>query len=324
MHVDSLDLFNRYSRRKSTSSRFFFGPNTDEVLAAFEEHVSISAQPAKITTMNNPKDSVVVIIGADGMGQAIDSDIARKGGRLLYADVSKKILDEAIQLAHQVGLLAEGRFADVSDRNSLEALAHAARAIGRIRAVILTAGLLSVSATAKAIMDVNLVGAANVIDILAAYAGEGTSMVCIASMGGYKANISKDLECHLATAETGRLLDHPDLDLSTVTSRTAYTVSKRANHRRVQVSAHLCVSKGARMNSISPVVISTAAGNAEIEAGPEVKRLIKLSAMGRLGLPIEVPKVVTFRTGPKASFITGSNILVDGGAAPGLRWNNFR
>jgi len=105
---------------------------------------------------------------------------------------------------------------------------------------------------------------------------------------------------------------------------TAYTIAKRANHLRVQASARLWTSKGARLNSISSGVISTAAGNAEIEAGSEVKRLIERSAMGRRGLPTEVGKVVTFLTRPQASFITALDILVGGGAVSGLQWNNVR
>jgi NAD(P)-dependent dehydrogenase (short-subunit alcohol dehydrogenase family) len=183
---------------------------------------------------------------------------------------------------------------------------------------------LAVASTAKAILDVNLTGAAKVIDVFSAYAEEGTSIGCTASMGDYMADVSKDLKYHLATVETGRLLDHPDLDPSALNSGTAYAIAKRANHLRVQASARLWTSKGARLNSISPGVISTVAGNAEIEAEPEVKRLIELSAMGRPGLPTEVAKVVTFPTRPQASFDTGSDILVDGGAVSGLRWNNVR
>lgn len=80
--------------------------------------------------------------------------------------------------------------------------------------MILTTGLLPVCGTAKTILDVDLVGAANVVDVSAAYADEGPSIVCIASMGGYVANISKDLEYDLTSVETGRLLDGPDLDPS--------------------------------------------------------------------------------------------------------------
>lgn len=143
--------------------------------------------------------------------------------------------------------------------------------------MILTTGLLPVCGTAKTILDVNLVGAANVVDVSAAYADEGTSIVCIASMGGYGTDISKDLEYNLTTVETGRLLDDPDLHPSALDSGTSYMIAIRANYLRVQELAHLWAYKGARLDSISPGVISTEAENAQIEAEAEVKRLEALS-----------------------------------------------
>lgn len=232
-----------------------------------------------MTTLNNPTISVVVIIGAGGIGQAIGSEIAEKGMRLLYTDFSKEILSEAVRLAHQEGTLAESQLVDISSRDSMDDLAHVAQAIGKISAVILTAGLLPVFATAKAILEVKLVSTANVIVGFAAYAERGASMVCIASMGGHMAEISKDMEYHSATVAPRRLLDHSDRDPSALNSGKAYMIAKQTNHLRIQASAHLWASEGARLNSVSPSVIFTAAGNAEIEARPEVKRLIELSAM---------------------------------------------
>jgi hypothetical protein len=78
--------------------------------------------------------------------------------------------------------------------------------------VVLTAALSPASGTAKEILEVNLVGTAKVIEVFTAYAEEGTSMVCVASMAGSLASLSADLERHLAIAPTDLLLNHADLD----------------------------------------------------------------------------------------------------------------
>jgi meso-butanediol dehydrogenase/(S,S)-butanediol dehydrogenase/diacetyl reductase len=84
---------------------------------------------------------------------------------------------------------------------------------------------------------------------------------------------------------------------------------------RVQASARLWASRGARFNSISPGVISTLAGNLEMEmeSARGAKRIVELSALGRPGLPTEIGNVVAFLIGPDSSLITGTDILVDGG-----------
>jgi NAD(P)-dependent dehydrogenase (short-subunit alcohol dehydrogenase family) len=187
--------------------------------------------------------------------------------------------------------------------------------------VILTAALSPASGKAEEILDVNLVGTAKVIEVFAAYAEKGMSMVCVASMAGSIASLSNDLEEHLAVAETDQLLDHQDLDPGNMEPHTAYTIAKRANQLRVQASAHSWASRGARLNSVSPDVISTVAGNAEMESARGAKRIVELSALGRPDLPAEIGKVVIFLVKPDSSFITGTDILVDGGAVPGYRWS---
>jgi nucleoside-diphosphate-sugar epimerase len=105
--------------------------------------------------------------------------------------------------------------------------------------VVLTAALSPASSTAKEILEVNLVGTAKVIEVFAAYAEEGTSMVCVASMAGSLASLSTDRERHLAIADTDHLLNHTDLDASSLEPGAAYTIAKCANQLRVQASARL-------------------------------------------------------------------------------------
>jgi NAD(P)-dependent dehydrogenase (short-subunit alcohol dehydrogenase family) len=271
---------------------------------------------------NEPSKTVtIIIIGSGGIGHAVASSTSAKETMLLVADASWNTLDKAVYSLRQQGHEAEGHLVVICDRESLHKLAQAAQTIGTINAVVLTAALSPASGTSKQILRVNLVGTAKVIEVFAAYAEDGSLMVCIASMAGSLASLSTNLEQHLAIADTDHLLDHQDLDAATLEPHAAYTIAKRADQLRVQASAHLWASRGARLDSVSPGVISTVAGNLEMGSARGAKRIVELSALGKPGLPEEIGKVVAFFIGPHASFITGTDILVDGGAVAGYRWS---
>ena len=97
----------------------------------------------------------------------------------------------------------------------------------------------------------------------------------------------------------------------------AYAIAKRANQLRVKAAAGLWGQRGARINSISPGVISTAMGRAEASdtaTGEATSSLIAQSASKRMGTPTEIAAAAEFLLSSNASFITGTDLLVDGGA----------
>jgi NAD(P)-dependent dehydrogenase (short-subunit alcohol dehydrogenase family) len=213
---------------------------------------------------------------------------------------------------------------DVSDRGSVETLAEAAAAAGRVDAIIHTAGVSPVTATARQVYLVDLLGTAHVIDAFLAVASPGTSLICVASMAGHFAALPARLERHLATATAGRLLDHESIDLNSPDSGSAYVIAKRGNQLRVQAAARAWGGKGARLNTISPGVILTPMGRAELQgpAGALIRSMIDLSGARRTGTADDVAAAVAFLAGPQAAFITGTDILLDGGTVAAQRWNN--
>ena len=98
-------------------------------------------------------------------------------------------------------------------------------------------------------------------------------------------------------------------------------MSKRANHLRVQAAAVTWGDRGARINSISPGIILTPLARDEM-SGPGAagyQAMIDKSAAGRVGTPDEVATVAAFLLGPDAAFITGTDLLIDGGVIAALR-----
>lgn len=101
----------------------------------------------------------------------------------------------------------------------------------------------------------------------------------------------------IATGSVTGTLPHP--------GRGAYPVAKAALIMLCQTLAVEWAAAGVRVNVISPGLISTG-GNPKPHAGNVVP-------LGRCGLPGDVAGVAAFLAGPDASFITGQNIVVDGG-----------
>jgi NAD(P)-dependent dehydrogenase (short-subunit alcohol dehydrogenase family) len=73
--------------------------------------------------------------------------------------------------------------------------------------------------------------------------------------------------------------------------------------------------RGARINTINPGIIITPLAKDQLD-GPRregYRRMIEVSAARRAGMPDEVATVGALLTGPDGGFITGKDILTDGG-----------
>jgi NAD(P)-dependent dehydrogenase (short-subunit alcohol dehydrogenase family) len=83
----------------------------------------------------------------------------------------------------------------------------------------------------------------------------------------------------------------------------------------VKAEAVNWAKRGARVNTISPGIIMTPLANDELSGprGEGYRRMIDLSPVGRAGTPDEVGTVGALLMGPDGGFITGSDILMDGG-----------
>jgi hypothetical protein len=78
---------------------------------------------------------------------------------------------------------------------------------------------------------------------------------------------------------------------------------------------------GARVNSINPGIIATPMAQQEMssEGGPVYRAMIEKSATGRMGTPEDVASAAAFLLGPESSFMTGADLLIDGGVIAALR-----
>jgi NAD(P)-dependent dehydrogenase (short-subunit alcohol dehydrogenase family) len=263
---------------------------------------------------------VLVVVGVGGMGAAAARRLGA-GRTVVLADVNRPTVDAVAAGLVADGYLVEPHTVDVADAASVSALAEVAAQLGPVRTVVHTAGLSPVQAPAEAVLRVDLLGTALILDAFGAVITGGGAGVCIASMAGTMAALDAELERRLATTPAIELLALPEVAAVTDPG-AAYGLAKRGNQVRVKAAAGAWGLRGARINSISPGIIATPMGNAELEgpSGEMMRGMIQASATGRLGTPEDIAAAVDFLTGPHATFITGTDLLVDGGAVSGLTY----
>ena len=78
-------------------------------------------------------------------------------------------------------------------------------------------------------------------------------------------------------------------------------------------------ARGARIVSLSPGLIATPMGALEFAAQPAKRALLPLTPLQREGTMVEIADAVDFLVSDRASFITGTDLLVDGGIHAALR-----
>jgi NAD(P)-dependent dehydrogenase (short-subunit alcohol dehydrogenase family) len=268
------------------------------------------------------KSDVVVIIGSGGIGQAI----ARRQGCgkiILLADNKAGVLAEAATALSHASYNVETQLVDVTSRASVRALADRAAALGNVTQVINTAGLSPNMAPPAKVLAVDLYGVALVFDEFERVIAPGGCGIVISSMAGHMpAPLPADQEHALAHTPTEDLLALPFLQADAVRdSMQAYGIAKKANHLRVQAASLSWGDKGARVNSISPGIIATPLAQHEMasESGPIYRAMIEASPAKRMASADEVASVAAFLLGPEANFITGSDILMDGGVIAAMR-----
>jgi NAD(P)-dependent dehydrogenase (short-subunit alcohol dehydrogenase family) len=168
-----------------------------------------------------------------------------------------------------------------------------------------------------------LYGVALVLEEFGRVIAPGGAGLVISSMAGHMPPaFPAEMDKALAYTPADELLALPYLQPGAVPdSGTAYAISKRANHLRVQAAAVTWGERGARVNAISPGVILTPLAQHELDSpvGPVYRTFIEASAAKRMGTPDEVAAAAAFLMGPEAGFITGSDLLMDGGVIAALR-----
>lgn len=262
---------------------------------------------------------IAVLIGTGSIGVAIARRCAT-GRRLLLADYNETQLATVAKQLFGEGYEVDTRVVDVSDRGSVESLASYAASLGTVTRLVHAAGVSPTQAPPERIVAVDLFGTAYVLDAFGQVVGAGGSGVVIASQAGHMGTFPADLEHTLAYGTIEELHDLPAL-AEVDGSGPAYVIAKRANALRVQAAAVTWGERGARINCLSPGIISTPLARDEM-TGPNAEgyqRMLQRAAVKRMGTPAEIADLAAFLLDERGGFVTGSDILCDGGVIAAMR-----
>lgn len=193
-------------------------------------------------------------------------------------------------------------------------------------AVVHTAGISPAMAGWRPIIEVNLVTTEKLLRAVEPHLLPGSVAVLIASVAGHARIGIPDARAIVAGPMAEDFVDRIGVAIRETTdanggseSVLAYILSKLGVLVAGELRAHAWGARGARIVSISPGMILTPMGRAELEATPGSRELGEAAPAGRLGNALDIAKAARFLISDEASFITGCDLRVDGGSVGSRR-----
>ena len=262
-------------------------------------------------------DEVVLLTGAGQIGMAIARRIGF-GKKIVIGDKNIENAEEVSKILTEAGFDCEAYECDISSRNSIKNLINEALKFGDITKFINAAGVSPSQAPIETILKVDLYGTAVLLEEVGKVIKEGGTGVIISSQSGHRMKqLGAVIDEQLATTPTEELLDLEILQTENIEDTLhAYQLAKRCNVKRVMYEACRWGEKNARINSISPGIIVTPLAIDEFNGprGDFYKNMFANCPSKRPGTADEVSTVADLLLSEQGSFITGSDILIDGGA----------
>ncbi|SDC78358.1 SDR family NAD(P)-dependent oxidoreductase [Paraburkholderia lycopersici] len=243
----------------------------------------------------------IVTGGTKGIGLAIARTLAAEGADVAICARDPAAVEATVSaLTELSGARASGAAVDVSDGAVLKAwVEHIGSEWGGLDIVVANVSALAIGNDIESWrkeFETDLLGTVNLVDAAIPYleASQAASIVAISSVSGREIDFAAG----------------------------PYGVFKAALVHYVQGLANQLASKGIRANTVSP-------GNVYFEGGvwdwiehndaALFERSLALNPTGRMGRPQEIANAVAFIASPAASFVSGTNFVVDGALTRGVQ-----
>ncbi|HMN79723.1 MAG TPA: SDR family NAD(P)-dependent oxidoreductase [Burkholderiaceae bacterium] len=244
---------------------------------------------------------VVVTGGTKGIGRSVVDLLAEEGAKVSFCARNAAEVDETSRALSARGATVIGRALDVADGQAVRQwVDDVGRAWGGIDVVISNVSALSVAPDEQSwrtTFEVDMLGTVRLVDAAMPFLEKSKvpAIVTVASVSGREIDFAAG----------------------------PYGAFKAALIHYTQGLAFHLAGKGIRANTVSPGNTYFPGGIwTQIETGnPELfKAAMALNPTGRMGRPEEMANAVAFLASPRASFITGTNLVVDGALTRGVQF----
>lgn len=273
----------------------------------------------RIGTSERPDLPLAVVVGAGGLGMAIARRLALTH-RILLADADGEKAEAEAEQMRREGCDAKAVTCDVTSSQSVAGLVDATVREGGFRTVVQVAGLSPANGTFRQIIEVNLRGAALVTDAIRSIVPPGGVAILISSLAAHR---------YVPSAEMTEILRDPTacdlahrleqiLGPDAAGSGIGYPISKWGMNFLVRRQAPAWGERDARIVSLSPGMIATPMGAREFARSETKRQNYAKTPLRRECTMLEIADAVEFLSSQRASFITGTDLLVDGGVTAAL------
>ncbi len=260
---------------------------------------------------------VMLVTGAGQISMAIARRLGY-GKKIVMGDKNPENAKVIAEIMNNAGYDVEPVEMDLSSRESIQAMIQKAQEYGRIKMLVNGAGVSPSQAPVEAILKVDLYGTAVLLEEVGKVIGQGGVGVTISSQSGWRMpQLTAEEDRALATTPTEELLQLELLQKENIKDTLhAYQLAKRCNEKRVMAQSVEWGRRGARINAIAPGIIVTPLAVDEFNGprGDFYKNMFAKCPAGRPGTADEVANAAELLMSERGAFITGSTILMDGGA----------
>ena len=266
------------------------------------------------------KKICVITGGSSGIGLATALRMGSQGYTLVLAARTPAKLDKAIAQLKAEGIDATACCCDIADWGSVQGLAAYAQSLGKVVTVLHIAGMSPHMGDAKTILRGNALGTVHIHDAFYPILTPGGCLVDTSSMSAYlvPAFLMPKKAFSLASTDreafVRRMLARVNLIPKKNRAGLAYAVSKYFVIQYAKKEASRFGERGIRVLCVTPGNFETPMGELEKE---EAGTYLRYNAIKRLGRPDEIAALFAAVSSPEMGYLTGTDILCDGGCVAG-------